>query len=251
MQKSSDLIKKGKLKRKACSTPRDIKKKTDGRSHGAFLKKESTQSKPDLVLKMVKLAQKFIGGIAYILMDSWFFYEPLLKEIKKKNLHGIGILKQDNRKYHRLNRKGQSVIYDSIEKLAATVKQRKFNDPHIIGSEVLVAQTQNETFEDGLKLKVVYLRHHTDAKKIIVIASTDTSLSAEKIVKLYARRLNIEVGFHIQKSFLGLNSECQSTDYDSQVAFAYLSALRYILIEYKKRTEEDPRAAGVLFNSIS
>lgn len=246
-----DLIKKGKLKRKACSTPRAIKKKTDGRSHGAFLKKESTQSKPDLVLKMVKLAKKFIAGIGYVLMDSWFFYEPLLKEIKKKNLHGIGILKQDNRKYHRLNRKGQSVKYASIENLAATVKQRKFNDPHIIGCEVLVAQTQNETFAEGLKLKVVYLHHHTNAKKIIVIASTDTSLSAEKIVKLYARRWNIEVGFHIQKSFLGLNSECQSTDYDSQVAFANLSALRDILIEYKKRTEEDPRAAGVLFNSIS
>lgn len=100
-------------------------------------------------------------------------------------------------------------------------------------------------------MKVVYLRHHTDAKKIIVIASTDTSISAEKIVKLYSRRWNIEVGFHIQKSFLGLASECQSTDYDSQVAFANLSALRDILIEYKKRTEEDPRAAGVLFNSIS
>lgn len=53
-----DLIKKGKLKRKACSTPRTIKKKTDGRSHATFLKKESTQSKPDLVLKMVKLAKK-------------------------------------------------------------------------------------------------------------------------------------------------------------------------------------------------
>ncbi len=56
----SDLIKKGKLKRKACSTPRAIKKKTDGRSHGAFLKKESTQSKTDLVLKMVKLAKSLL-----------------------------------------------------------------------------------------------------------------------------------------------------------------------------------------------
>ena len=100
-------------------------------------------------------------------------------------------------------------------------------------------------------MKVVYLHHHTDAKKIIVIASTDTSISAEKIVKFYSRRWNIEVGFHIQKSFLGLASECQSTDYDSQVAYANLSALRDILIEYKKRTEEATRAAGVLFNSIS
>ena len=100
-------------------------------------------------------------------------------------------------------------------------------------------------------MKVVYLHHHTDAKKIIVIASTDTSISAEKIVKFYSRRWNIEVGFHIQKSFLGLASECQSTDYDSQVAYANLSALRDILIEYKKSTKEDPRAAGVLFNSIS
>lgn len=245
------LIETGKLKRKACPEPRTIKKKTDGRSHCAFLKEESTESKPDLVTKMVKLAKKLIGGIRYVLMDSWFFYESLIKEFKKLNLFSIGILKQDNRRYHRLNSKGQSVRYDSIENLAASVKHRRFKDHHIIGCEVLVAQTQNETFAEGVKMKVVYLRHHTDAKKIIVIASTDTSISAEKIVKLYSRRWNIEVGFHIQKSFLGLASECQSTDYDSQVVFANLSALRDILIEYKKRTEEDPRDAGVLFNSIS
>lgn len=100
-------------------------------------------------------------------------------------------------------------------------------------------------------MKVVYLRHHTDAKKIIVIASTDTSISAEKIVKLYSRRWNIEVGFHIQKSFLDLASECQSIDYDSQVAFANLSALRDKLIEYKKRTEEALQTLLSLIDDIS
>lgn len=88
------LIETGKLKRKACPEPITIKKKTDGRSHCAFLKEESTESKPDLVTKMVKLAKKLIGGIRYVLMDSWFFYEPLIKEFKKLNLFSIGILKR-------------------------------------------------------------------------------------------------------------------------------------------------------------
>lgn len=245
------IIKNGSCRKKACPTPRIPKKKCDGRSHKAFLKKESHVSKPDLVVKMVKQAVKYIGGIHYVLMDSWFNYEPLFKQIKELGQHVIGMLKQDHRKYHRLNRKGQSKGCLTVANLAKTVRHRKFKDPHIFGCEVVVAQTQKESFEEGVKLKLVYLRNWSNDEKTVVIASTDLSLSAERIVELYARRWNIEVGFHIQKSFLGLSSECQSTDFASQVAYANLACLRNTLIAYKKRIEEDPRSAGVLFQNLT
>ena len=66
---------------------------------------------------------------------------------------------------------------------------------------------------------------------------------------LYARRWKIETNFHNQKAFFGMNSECQSTDFTTISAYANLACIRANLMEYKRRIENDVRAAGELFYS--
>jgi transcription elongation factor GreA-like protein len=88
------------------------------------------------------------------------------------------------------------------------------------------------------------------SKKWLALLSTDTTLTAEEIIKLYGRRWDIEVFFKMAKSFLNLAKEFQSRSFDALVAHATLVCCRYIMLELVKRTNADPRTLGILFHAV-
>lgn len=96
-------------KLKACTNPKE--KDFDRRRHGAFIRQNARKSKPQLVQGMIKAALRQGFDCSYVLMDSWFNYEPLLKWIISLDLDVIGMHKLDHRSYHRLDRKERSVTY--------------------------------------------------------------------------------------------------------------------------------------------
>lgn len=231
--------------------PNQKKKVFDHRLHGKQVRKEAQTSKPELVKAWLKQALRSGLDAKYVLMDSWFNYESLLKPIKEMGLEVIGMLKLDQRHYYRLNRKGQALTYRTLSELYQSLKRKCKKAGDIIGSEVVVAATAKETFEDGLKMRLVYVRNRNDADSFLVVASTDTTLSPERIVQLYARRWMIETNFFNQKQFLGLGSETRSTDFDVHNAFANLSCIRATIIEFHRRIHQDIRAAGELFRGAT
>lgn len=232
-----------KSKRKACTNPKE--KDFDRRRHGAFIRQEACKSKPELVQGMIKAALRQGFDCSYVLMDSWFNYEPLLKWITSLDLDVIGMLKLDHRSYHRLDRKERSVTYKPLKQLWLSFKhKRSKGNNSIAGWEIVKACTADEAFEDGIKLKIVYLHSYSDPDKILVLASTDLSLSPERIVQLYARRWMVETGFFNQKEFLGLGSETRSVDFDNQNAFMCLAAIRATIFEFHRRIHKDIRTMG-------
>lgn len=240
-------------KRKACS-PRPKRKKaivTDKRTYQGSIRAQADSSKPDLVVDWVKQALNHGIKAEYILMDSWFNYEPLLKKLKELKVDTIGMLKLDNRKYSVLNNRGKAKEYLSLEDICplAKKKHRKSDPEEIIGSIKVMAHTNNEPVTKGIPLKLVFIRNRHNKEDFLVLASTDTSLDSKRIVQLYARRWKIETNFHNQKAFFGMNSECQSTDFTTISAYANLACIRANLMEYKRRIENDVRAAGELFYS--
>lgn len=116
-------------------------------------------------------------------------------------------------------------------------------------AEVLVTVGQDE---HGVPVpaKVVFVRDR-NSKKWLALLSTDTTLTAEEIVKLYGFRWDIEVFFRMAKSFLSLAKEFQSRSFDALVAQATLVCCRYIMPELVKRTNADPRTLGNLFHAVS
>lgn len=97
--------------------------------------------------------------------------------------------------------------------------------------------------------KIVFVRDRT-SKKWLALLSTDTTLSAEEIIKLYGRRWDIEVFFKMAKSFLNLAKEFQSRSFDALIAHATLVCCRYIMLELAKRENADPRTLGSLFHAV-
>lgn len=97
-----------------------------------------------------------------------------------------------------------------------------------------------------MPLKIVFVRNRNNEDKHICLLSTDTFLEDEQIIKIYARRWNIEVSFYNQKQFLGLES-CYASKYSSIIAHTTLVCICTILLEYFKRCNTDVRSFGAVF----
>lgn len=109
---------------------------------------------------MVLNAQRQGFDFAYVLMDSWFTYEVLLKWFKtQRSIDIIGMLKMDRRKYHRKDRLGRSVCCSPLDELWKSFKHKRNKDnSSIAGCEIVRACTGKEKFENGIDLKIVYLQ---------------------------------------------------------------------------------------------
>ena len=225
----------------------------DKRTHASQIRTEAEErTKPELVVSWIKRAIKNGFKASYVLFDSWFNYESLLKNITPLGLHVIGMLKQDHRKYYLLNNRGKASEYRTLQSIAEKMKVNsskrkttKINNA-ILFSVKVVAATANEKVSEGIKLKLVFVSNRNNPDDFVVIASTDLTLSDEQIVKYYSRRWKIEVNFENQKQYLGLGSESISVKFDNLAAFANLSCIRASFLEFKRRIESDVRAIGAL-----
>lgn len=71
----------------------------DHRSNGYKLKKESIMHKTDAVILLIENALHAGIKADYVLMDTWFTTEPMIKEIRKTDIDVIGMVKQLNQCY--------------------------------------------------------------------------------------------------------------------------------------------------------
>ena len=98
-----------------------------------------------------------------------------------------------------------------------------------------------------IPLRVVFVRNRNKRSECIFLLSTDCSLSDEEIIRIYGNRWKIEVCFKASKSLFKLGREFQSRDYGASVCHTAIVFTRYILLEWMKRQEKDPRSYGQLF----
>jgi hypothetical protein len=86
-------------------------------------------------------------------------------------------------------------------------------------------------------------------KDYLVLISTDTSLPEEEIIRIYGKRLDIEVFFKVCKSFLRLTKECHSISYDAMTAWNAIVFVRYMMLAIENIMHRDGRSIGTLFYS--
>ena len=98
-----------------------------------------------------------------------------------------------------------------------------------------------------IPLRIVFVRNRNKQSECIFLLSTDCSLSDEEIIRIYGNRWKIEVFFKASKSLFKLGREFQSRDYGAAVCHTAIVFTRYILLEWIKRQDKDPRSYGQLF----
>ncbi len=217
-------------------------KQRDQKSHGAKRKKETGDSKIDATIKMIKRAIKHGFIPDFVLTDSWFFSQKLLKAVIEigRAVNLVSMASIGNAKYKIL-------------------PEGKFLNPHQIIS--LYEREQGKTSRkhnaryiqlqanyQGFRVQIFLIRFgNTNNWRLLV--TTDLRMSFVKIMEVYKIRWTIEVFFRECKQHL-LLGKCQSQDFDAQIADTTLTMIRYILLSYYERIHYGMTLGG-LFSKIS
>ncbi len=205
----------------------------DKRTHGYKRREEALRSAPQVIAEMLDRAIQAGVSATYVLMDSWFTHAPLIQEVTRRALHVIGMVKNDNKRYL-VN--AQRLCLRELYTAATRVEGKNTN---------ILRQIRTELAPD-IPVTVVFVRHRSKKNEWLAILSTDLSLTAQEIIRIYRMRWDIEVFFKCAKSLLRLQKEFQGRSYDLLVSHTTIVFTRYVLLAWQHRQSTDQRSIGGL-----
>lgn len=204
----------------------------DHRTNGYKARKDSMLSKPDAAVRLIREALDTGMTADYVLMDTWFTTEPMTASVLELGLDVIGMVKQLKQRYY-FN--GKAYTLPELQKFV------NYNGAsHIFGSLLV-------TTKKGIPAKIVFVRNRNKKSECLYLFITNTLLSDSEIVRIYGNRWSIECFFKASKSFLKLGREFQCRSYSAMVSHTAIVFVRYILLEWIRRNENDERSYGELF----
>jgi hypothetical protein len=204
----------------------------DKRTNGYKRRKEAVQKKPEVALTLIQNALKTGIFAEYVLMDTWFTTEPLIKSILNEGLHVIGMVKQLKQKY---SYNGHSC---DLKELRTLIPKNTRGD--VLGEVIVYTK-------EKIPVKLVFVKNRNNKREWLVVLSTDLSLSSQEIVRIYGNRWSVEVFFKSIKSFMKLGTEFQGRSYDMMISHTTIVYCRYIFLEWIKRESNDQKTWGELF----
>lgn len=210
----------------------EVSEDIDHRTNGYRFRKESMLSKPEAAARLIRNALDAGIRADYVLMDTWFTTEPMIRSILEMGLDVIGMVKQLNQRYRFRGR------YYTLPELRKFVSHNSGSD--LFGS--LCVETKG-----GIPVKIVFVRNRNKKSECLYLLSTNTLLSDSEIVRVYGNRWSIECFFKASKSFLKLGTEFQCRSYSAMVSHTTIVFVRYILLEWIRRNENDAHSYGELF----
>lgn len=152
----------------------EVSDKIDHRTNGFRARKESLMQKTDAAA--VLLIQRALeSGVKadYVLIDTWFTTEPMIREILKTGLDVIGMVKQLKQRY---TYRRKSYTLPELQRFVQFE-----NAKNIFGS--LPVTTKN-----GIPVKIVFVRNRNKKSECLYLLNTDRSLSDAEIVRIYGNR---------------------------------------------------------------
>ena len=206
---------------------------------GAGRAKEYFLDKLTSALKMVNRAIKEGLKAKYVVFDSWYASSfAFINSLLDNGLIVVCAMKNNRKCLH----KQQST---NISKVLALLKNTK-RPKRCEARSLRYYETTIEMPELG-KVKLCLCKK-INHKKWKAIISTDISMSALAIMKVYAIRWSIEVFFKEAKTLLKMG-KCQSVDFDAQIANISITLLLYTIMAYYRRIM-DIDTTGTLFESV-
>ncbi len=223
---------KGKNEKKPYGlTPKQLKnrftKKRGPSSSGYERANEYFLKKTDALKKMIRRAIKEGIRFDYLLVDSWFVSESLIKFVLTRRIgfYLLGMAKMGgNSGYEYQNQKYTAKeLVQKLKRGKKTKRSRKLN-------------ARYATVDVGYKGSSIRLffcktRQGGDWN---VLLTTNQELDFEEAYRIYSVRWSIEVFFKECKSHLNLGG-CQSQDFDAQIADTTIAMLQYNLLSVAKQ----------------
>lgn len=210
-----------------------VDKSLDKRTSGYKRRKEALQTAPEQLPGMIKRALSKGIDASYVLMDSWFTQQPLIKFIAEQGIDVIGMVKDTNQRYL-VN--GNWVGLKELYRAAKPTAHHKS-----------IIRSSHTTMKNGVAVKVVFIRNRNKKSEWLAILSTDCTLTEQEIIRIYGMRWDIEVFFKATKSLLKLQKEFQGRSYDSLIAHTSVVFTRYIILSWQSRCNSDDRTLGGMF----
>ena len=121
-------------------------------------------------------------------------------------------------------------------------RKRRGRSKYLLSVEAAVVKG-----EESLPVRLVFVRNRNHRKDWLVLVTTDMSLTAEEVIRIYGKRWGIEVFFKVCKSFLRLEKDCRSLSYDAMTAHVSIVFTRYMFLAVEQRECKDTRSLGELF----
>lgn len=206
----------------------------DKRTLGYKRRQEALCSAPQVIAAMLDRAIQAGISTLYALMDSWFTHAPLIQEVTRRGIHVIGMVKNDNKSYLvNGERLGLKRLYTAAPR--AEGKNRN-----------ILRQIQTE-LAPGIPVTIVFVRHRSKKNEWLTILTTDLTLAAQDIIRIYHMRWDIEVFFKGTKSLLRLQKVFQGRSFDLLESHTTVVFSRYILLAWQHRQSTDQRTFGGLF----
>lgn len=187
---------------------------------------ELDKNKNKVSVSMIKRAVKNGLIASYVLMDSWFTNDYVIKSIraiKGGAMHVLGMCKLDNRKY---SISGKEINSAQIITRHSR-KKSKYSRKHKSHYFVVLADYKGET------VKLFYIKYGK-AKNWRLLLTTDLTLKFVEAIELYQIRWTIEVFFKECKQYLGLGKS-QNTDFDGQIADITIVLVTHTILTLQKR----------------
>lgn len=220
-----------------------IVKEIDKRSLAFRRRKEAREKATDVMMTMLKNAQKLGHHAKYVLFDSWFSSPITLRRIKEEcHLDTIAMVKKSSKLNYLFE--GES---KNIKQIFAACKKRRGRSRYLLSVNVEIVSTNESGNTASIPAKIVCVRNRSDRKEWLALICTDTALSEEEIIQTYGKRWDIEVFFKTCKDMLKLETGCHSLSYDALTAYVSIVFARYMLIAVEKRINEDDRTGGEIF----
>lgn len=206
----------------------------DKRTCGYKRRMEALQSAPSIIPTMIDRALEAGIDASYVLMDSWFTFAPLLREVTKRGLDAIGMVKDTNQRYQ-------------VGKDRLSLKQLYKVAPQARCKNGAVLRAICTKMIPGLSVKIIFVENRSRTGEWLALLSTDVSLSEDEIIRIYGMRWDIETFFKCTKSLLRLQKEFQGRSYDMMVCHTTIVFARYIVLSWQHRQHSDERTLGGLF----
>ena len=214
---------------------RDIDKRTNGWKR----RKEALSKKTDVLVQMIDRAWKSGIDASFVLFDSWFSHDDIIRRIVGIGYGVICRLKRGRVKY---GYQGKDYTLKQLwqqfaKKNTVWIKDRSMKGVCV---DVILKKTGH--------VRVLFVSD--GRKQWQALLCTDTELEPSRILEYYARRWSIEVYFKDAKQMLYMGKE-QSNTFDALVACQSLVMIRYLILVYIQIKRRLNTAVGPLFRQIS
>ena len=198
--------------------------------------KELDTNKISMMLKMFHSAVYRCLKIDYVLVDSWFTCEALIKAVIRHSVHLIGGYRIAKTKF---SYQGKLMNYSQINShTGKPVRCRKLK----------LYYKRADVIYGDVRLTLFFSRRGKRGNWKVFL-TTDTNLSFTKLIEHYQVRWSIEVFNKEAKGLLNLGG-CQSSNFDAQIADTTISMIAYIMLSFRFRYD-NYESKGALYRSMN